>query len=51
VPISSRLFSTFSSIRFSVFGFILRFLINLDLSFVQGDGYGSISISLNTDSS
>ena len=37
VPISSRLFPTFSSIRFSVSGFKWRPLNNLDLSFVQGD--------------
>jgi hypothetical protein len=40
VPMSSRLFLTFSSIRFSVSGFILRSLIHIDLSFVQGDKYG-----------
>jgi hypothetical protein len=50
VPVSSRLFSTFSSIRFSVSGFMLRSLIHLDLSFVQGDEYGSIFIFLHTDS-
>ena len=32
-----RLFPNYSSIRFNVFGFILRSLIFLDLSFVQGD--------------
>jgi hypothetical protein len=42
VPMCSRLFSTFSSIRFSVSVFMLRSLIHLDLSFVQGDKYGSI---------
>mgnify|MGYP007133048323 CR=1 FL=1 len=47
---SSRLFPTFSSIRFSVSGFMLRSLIHLDLSFVQGDKYGSIFIFLHTDS-
>ena len=50
VPMSSRLFPTFSSIRFSVSGFMLRSLIHLDLSFVQGDKYGSIFILLHTDS-
>jgi len=35
-------FRTFSSIRFSVSGFMWRFLISLDLSFVQGDTYGLI---------
>jgi hypothetical protein len=39
VPMSSRLFPTFSSVRFSVSGFMLRSLIHLDLSFVQGDKY------------
>ena len=33
----SRLFPTFSSICFSVSGFMLRSLIHLDLSFVKGD--------------
>ena len=32
----SRLFPTFSSIRFTVSGFMLRSLIHVDLSFVQG---------------
>ena len=42
VPISSRLFPTFSSINFSVFGFMWRSLIHLDLSFVQGNKNGLI---------
>jgi hypothetical protein len=42
VSIISRLFPTFSSIRLSVSGFMLRSLIYLDLIFVQGDKYGSI---------
>jgi hypothetical protein len=42
VSISSRLFPTFSSINFSVSGFVWRSLIHLDLSFVQGDKNGSI---------
>jgi hypothetical protein len=37
VPISSMLSPTFSSINFSVSGFLWRSLIHLDLSFVQGD--------------
>jgi hypothetical protein len=41
VPISSRLFHTFSSINFSVSGLMWRSLIHLDLSFVQGDKNGS----------
>ena len=43
------LFSTFSSIRFGVAGFMLRSLIHLDLSFVHGDRYGSIFILLHVD--
>jgi hypothetical protein len=43
-PISSRLFPTFSSISFSVSGFMCSSLIHLDLSFVQGDKNGSIRI-------
>jgi hypothetical protein len=46
VPISSRLFPTFSSINFSDFGFMWRSLILLDLRFVQGDKNGSIQILL-----
>jgi hypothetical protein len=44
VPISSRLFSTLSSINFSVSDFMWRSLIHLDLRFVQGDKNGSIRI-------
>jgi hypothetical protein len=40
VPMSSRLFANFSSIRFSVSGFTLRSLIHLDLSFMRDDKYG-----------
>jgi hypothetical protein len=47
VPISSRLFLTFSSISFSVSGLIWRSLIHLDLSFVQGNKNGSIRILLH----
>jgi hypothetical protein len=39
----------FCSVRFSVSRFILKFLIHLDLSFVQGDRYGSIFILLHID--
>ena len=46
LAMSSRLSLTFSSVRFSVFGFMLRFLIYMDLSIVQGDKYGSICILL-----
>jgi len=44
VLMSLRLFPTFSSIRFSVSGFMWRFLIYLDLCFVQEDKYWSIFI-------
>ena len=37
VPMRSSVLPTFSSIRFSVAGFMLRSLIHLDLSFVHGD--------------
>jgi hypothetical protein len=43
VPIPSRVFPTFSSINFSVSDFTWRFLIYLDLCFVQGDKNGSKS--------
>ena len=42
VPLSSRLFPTFSSISFTVSGFMWSSLINLDLTLVQGDRNGSI---------
>ena len=44
VTMHFSVFPTFSSIRFSVSGFMLRSLIHLDLSFVHGDRYGSIFI-------
>jgi hypothetical protein len=47
VTTCSRLFPTFCSIIFSVFGFMLRSLIQLDLSFVQGDKNGLIYILLH----
>ena len=47
VPISSRLFPTFSSISFSVSGFMWSSLIHLDLTLVQGDRNGSIHILLH----
>jgi hypothetical protein len=47
VPISSRLFPTFSSISFSVSGFMWSSLIHLDLTLVQGDKYGSVHILLH----
>jgi hypothetical protein len=46
-PISSRLFPTFSSISFSVSGFVWSSLIHLDLTLVQGDRSGSICILLH----
>jgi hypothetical protein len=42
VPMSLRVSPTFSSINFSVSGFMWRSLVHLDLSFVQGDKNGSI---------
>ena len=47
VPMCSKLFPTFSSIRFSVTGFMLRSFLYLDLSFVTGDVCGSICILLH----
>ena len=49
VPVCSSVLPTFSSIRFSVVGFMLRSLTHLDLSFVPGDRYGSIFILLHVD--
>ena len=49
VPVRSSVLPTFSSMRFSVAGFMLRSLIQLDLSFVHGDRYGSIFIFLHVD--
>ena len=40
---------TFSSIRFSASGFVLRSLIDLDLSAVQGVKYEPTCILLQTD--
>jgi hypothetical protein len=42
-----KLCLTFSSLRFSVAGFILNPLIPLKLSFVQADKYGTIWILLH----
>jgi hypothetical protein len=47
VPISLRLSPTFSSVTFSVSGFMCNSMIHLDLSFVQGDKNGSIHILLH----
>ena len=49
VPMHSSVLPTFSSVRFSVAGFMLKSLIHLDLSFVHGDRYGSIFIFLHVD--
>ena len=50
VPVCSRLTGlvnrTLLSMEFSVSGFMLRFLVHLDLSFVQNDMYRSICIFL-----
>ena len=47
VPMSSRLFPLFLLLGLVYLGFMLRCLINLELSFVQGDKYGSICILLH----
>ena len=47
VPISWRLFTTFSSINFRVYGFIWSSLIHLDLTLVKGDRNGSIHMLLH----
>ena len=49
VPMCCSLLPTFSSIRFSVVRLILRSLIQLDMSFVHGDRYGSIFMLLQVD--
>jgi hypothetical protein len=41
--------STFSSIRFSIYIFMLRSLIHLSLNFVQSNKYGFICILLRSD--
>ena len=46
VSMRSRIFAIFSFNRFSVSGLMLRSLIHLKLSFVQGDKYGSSWILL-----
>jgi len=47
VPVHSRLFTIFFSLRFSISNFILRSMIDLDLSFVYSDKYGSMCILLH----
>ena len=49
VPMDSKLFPSFSPIAFSVYSFTLRSMMNLDLSIVQGDKYGSICILLHAN--
>jgi hypothetical protein len=43
-------FPTFSPLRVDVSGFMLRYLIHLDLKFVKGEKYESIFISLHIES-
>jgi hypothetical protein len=50
VPISLRLFHTFSSISFHVSGFTWSSLIHLELTLLQGDRNGSIGILLHNNS-
>jgi hypothetical protein len=45
----SKLFPILSSVRFSVSGFMLRSLINLDLTILQSSKYRSILILLHVD--
>ena len=49
VPMHSRLLPTFSSMRFSVAGFMLRSLIHLNLSFMYRNRYASIFILLRVN--
>jgi hypothetical protein len=49
VPMHLRLFSTFPSLRSSVFGLMVKSLVHLELSFVKGDKYGSICFLLYED--
>lgn len=44
---SSRPFSPFSSDRFKVSGLMLKYLINLELTFVQDGKYGSVFFLLH----
>lgn len=48
-PLFCRLLPIFYSRRFSVFGFTLRYLIYLELNFVQGDKYGYDFILLHVN--
>ena len=49
VPMHSKVFPTFSSMKFSVSSFMLSSLVHLDLSFVQDDKYRSMFILLHVD--
>ena len=49
VPMYLKLFPSFSSIRFSLFVFMGRSLIHLELSFVQGNKNGSICNLLHVE--
>ena len=49
VPMCSRLFLTFSSVRFSVSGFYLRSFVHFPLGFVHCDRYGPICTLLQVD--
>ena len=49
MPGHSRLLPTFSSMKFSVARFMLRSLINLELSSMHGDRYEPICILLHID--
>jgi hypothetical protein len=50
VPINSRLFVNFSSIKLSMSGFMLKSLIHVDLSCEHSDRYGVLCILLYADS-
>ena len=49
VPMCSSVLPNFSSMRFSVVGFMLKTLIHLELNFVHGDRRESICILLHVD--
>jgi hypothetical protein len=49
LPMCSRVFPTFSSINFSIPDFMWRPLIDMDLSFIQGNKNGSICNHLHVD--
>jgi hypothetical protein len=48
-PMYSTLFPSYSSIRFTVSGFMLRAVIHFGSHFVQGNGYLSVYILLYAD--